>query len=286
MLLRLGLAGCFAMALALCVAPLSGEEPGIAPSAHSILPFELRANFLIVVNGQIGSLEGMKFILDTGASFTVIDRKVAERLDLQKRPGKITNFDRKTTVEWADVPDFRVGPLQVGTFPVLVAKLTDYSDFAEGVDGIIGLDLLARSKRLLIDYQRQLISWEYTGSSTGRNSAPTFLSVPLDVQGARLHLVLDTGLQGILLYKDRLYSSLPRLRLHDKDPKVHFGRMQTTRFELPGVRLAGPEAVATVFLMDQPASGDPPGIDGYLGVATLNAKRVEFDFTANTFRWE
>jgi hypothetical protein len=47
------------------------------------------------------------------------------------------------------------------------------------------------------------------------------------------------------------------------------GRLQTTQVKLPGVRLFGPETVATVFLTDGPAAGQLPVIDGHLGVASL-----------------
>jgi hypothetical protein len=53
--------------------------------------------------------------------------------------------------------------------------------------------------------------------------------------------------------------------------------------KLPGVRLSGPEAVATVFLTDGPATGQ---LYGSLGVAPLQAKRVEFDFAAMTLPWQ
>jgi hypothetical protein len=47
------------------------------------------------------------------------------------------------------------------------------------------------------------------------------------------------------------------------------GRLQTTQVKLPGVTLFGPQTVATVFLTDGPATDQLPGIDGYLGVASL-----------------
>jgi hypothetical protein len=63
----------------------------------------------------------------------------------------------------AEIPNLRVGPLQTGAHPVLVAKLSDYSEFAENVDGIIGLDLLGRSKKLFIDHEKPAVSWEFLG---------------------------------------------------------------------------------------------------------------------------
>jgi predicted aspartyl protease len=264
---------------------LSAQESG-ASSIRATIPFQLHSDFLVVVNGQVGNLDGLKFILDTGATYTLIDQKIADRLRLRRRPGKITNFDREVPVDWAEIPYLRIGPIQTGPFPVLVAKLGEYSKFAENVDGIIGLDLLGRSKKLFIDYEKQTVSWEFASDGTGGCPSPTYFTIPFVVQGFPMHLIVDTGFQGILLYKDRLRKGLPALRMEGESIEVGMGRMQTTQVKLPGVRLVGPEMVATVYLTDGPAAGQLPGIDGYLGVASLQATRVEFDFAARVMRWQ
>jgi predicted aspartyl protease len=250
------------------------------------IPFQLVSNFLVVVNGRVGDLDGLKFILDTGASYTLIDQKVADRLKLLRRPGKITNFNREVSVEWAEIPNLRIGPLQTGTFRVMVAKLADYSDFAENVDGIIGLDLLGRSKKLFIDYEKHTVSWELAGETADQFPTAGYFTIPVVVQGFPVHLVIDTGLQVIVLYKDRLHRGLPDLRTEGEAIQGGVGRLHATQVKLPGVRLVGPETVATVFLADGPETGKLPGIDGYLGVASLQAKRVEFDFAARVLRWQ
>lgn len=264
---------------------LQAQESG-ASALRPAIPFELRSEFLVVVNGQVGDLEGLKFILDTGASHTLIDRKVADRLRLRLRPGKVTNFNREVPVDWAEIPSLRVGPLQTGPLGVMVTKLGEYSEFAENVDGIMGLDVLERSKKLFIDYEKQTVSWELSSEGAGGAPAPTYFTIPVFVQGFPMHLVIDTGFQVILLYKDRLHKGLPDLRTEGAAIEGGVGRLKTTQVKLPGVRLFGPEAVATVFLTDGPATGQLPGIDGYLGVASLQAKRVEFDFAARVLRWQ
>jgi predicted aspartyl protease len=269
----------------LLTSPLNAQDL-TTPAVRPAIPFQLVSNFLVVVSGQVGDLHGLKFILDTGASYTLIDQKVADRLKLRRRPGKITNFNREVPVDWAEIPDLRVGPLQTGTFRVMVAKLGEYSDFAENVDGIIGLDVLGRSKKLFIDYEKQTVSWELAGKTADQLPAPGYFTIPIVVQGFPVHLVIDTGLQVIVLYKDRLHKGLPDLRTEGEAIQGGVGRLQTTQVKLPGVRLVGPETVATVFLADGPEAGKLPGIDGYLGVASLQAKRVEFDFTARVLRWQ
>ena len=197
----------------LSVSFLKAQDLGKSP-ASSTIPFQLRSGFLVVVNGQIGDLAGLKFIVDTGASFTFIDRKVADRLKLPRRPGKTTNFDRNVPVGWAVIPDLRVGPVRSGALRVMVAKLGEYSEFAEDMDGIIGLDLLGRSEKISIDFEMRTISWEMASEQGGGRPSPAYFSIPFIVQGFPMHLILDTGFQGILLYKDRLRKGLPDLRTH------------------------------------------------------------------------
>jgi predicted aspartyl protease len=265
--------------------PLDAQDPGKSPTLTTI-PFQLRSGFLVVVNGQIAELSGLKFIVDTGASYTFIDRKVADRLKLPRRPGKTTNFDREIPVDWAVIPDLRIGSLRIPALRVMVAKLAEYSEMAEDVDGIIGLDVLGKSEKLAIDFELHTISWKLAGELDSRRPPPVYFSIPFVVQGFPMHLVLDTGFQGILLYKDRLRKGLPDLRTQGRPTEVDFGRLQTTRVILPGVRLAGPETVATVFLSDGPQPGGLPDVDGYLGITSLKAKRVELDFAARVLRWE
>jgi hypothetical protein len=50
----------------------------------------------VVVDGQIGNLKGLRFILDTGATHSLIDRKVADRLRVEAARGKVMNFDKSS----------------------------------------------------------------------------------------------------------------------------------------------------------------------------------------------
>jgi gag-polyprotein putative aspartyl protease len=66
------------------------------PETSNVEAFDLREGFLIVVDGRIGPLEHLKFILDTGASHTVVSRKIADQLALSREPGSVIKFSEKT----------------------------------------------------------------------------------------------------------------------------------------------------------------------------------------------
>jgi len=249
------------------------------------VPFELVSGFLVVVDGQVGELGGLRFVLDTGSSYTVIDRRVADKLRLPRHSGKITNFDRDIPVAWADVRDLHAGPIRSSAASLVIVRLQEYSEFAENVDGIIGLDLLSRGKSLTIDYERRMVTFEPLEAG-GEEPAPSrALVAPIVVQGVRLRLLVDTGFREMLLYRDRL-RELPNVSTVGQAKSAVIGRLQATQVSLPGVRIVGPERVATVFLINSPANGDPHGVDGYLGPASLHAKRIELDFAARKLRWE
>src|SRR5277367_291050 len=148
-------AGKFFAFLALTLASYAHPKDLDISTPGPMLPFELRSDFLVVVTGQVGELADLKFIVDTGSSYTVIDQKVADTLRLARRPGKVTNFDRDIPVEWADVRNLRAGPIRAPVARVMIVSLAKYQEYAENVDGIIGLDLLSRGKKLTIDYERR-----------------------------------------------------------------------------------------------------------------------------------
>lgn len=248
------------------------------------VPFELVSGFLVVVNGQVGDLHGLRFVLDTGTTTTVIDRKIADRLGLRRRAGTVTNFDRPSAVEWAEIPELRVGPMRVGTTAVMVANLTDYSTFAENIDGILGLDLLTKIKKLTIDYDTGMLSFLLDDQAARDHSPSHCLIVRLLVQGRPLRLVLDTGIQGIVLYGRTLHG-LSNFRTEGETSDATMGRTRGKQIKLPGVRIGHAEIVATVFVVDDSGHDLPPGVDGYIGPAVLQAKRIELDFAASTLRW-
>ncbi len=267
------------------ISGLNAQESGKL-SVSPTMPFELVSGFLVVVNGEIGNLHGLKFILDTGASHSLIDRKVADTLRLQRHSGEVISFGRRISVEWADISELRVGPLRAEAIRIMVVKLAEYSELADHADGIIGLDLLSKSRRFSIDYDRRTVSFQLEKDGTPERSPSACFVVPLVVQGVPVHVVVDTGLQGILLYKHRLHKRLPKMRIEGESTNAAMGRLRAIQVRLPGVQIVGAQVAITVFLIDGPDEDALPGVDGYLGPAALQAKRVEFDFDAGVLRWQ
>jgi predicted aspartyl protease len=256
-----------------------------AESKASIIPFELLSDFVVVVRGQVADLGGLRFILDTGSTHTVIDRHVADTLGLRRQSGRVINFDRYIPVDWADVPELRVGPIQATAFRVMVVNLAEYSAFGQGADGILGMDLLSRGKKLAIDYEKKLVSIEINQESKSGAAPPNGFVVLVTVQGVPMRLLVDTDFQGILMYKGRLRSGLPNMRTEGEPQNAVMGRVRGTQVNLPGVQIFGHDAVTPVLLIDGPNT-DIGAVDGYLGPMSLHAKRLEMDFASKVLRWQ
>ena len=272
----------------LLVAALSSHATAQDPphlSAGRATSFELVSGFEVVVHGQIGELGDLKFILDTGSSYSVIDLRLAERMGLHRRPGNVLNFDRNLALEWAEVSDVRVGPICIPAMDMMVTRVADISEFAENVDGIIGMDVLSRAQKMSIDYDTKRISFEMDERRGSKPFVMRTFVIPVVIQGISMRLLVDTGLKYIVLYKERLRSTIPHLRIEGEPRDGLMGRLQVTQVKLPGVRILGSEAVTPVLLLGGPFKTDNGAVDGYLGPASLHVRLLELDFVARTLRW-
>src|SRR5262249_37663290 len=179
---------------------------------------------------------------------SVIDRNVVAKLHLRRHTAKIMNFDRFAATEYADVPTFQMGPLRAKGLRVIVANLIEYSEFATGVDGIVGADLLSRSRTLGIDYEKKRLYFELEPNEIIPGPVPRCFVVPVVVQGATMRLVVDTGLAEILLYGDRLEKYGSRIRTEGQPETVSIGRIHGRKVALPRVQLGRSDETITAIL--------------------------------------
>jgi predicted aspartyl protease len=256
-----------------------------ATKQDTSIPFELENGFLVVVQGRIGTLKALKFVLDTGATHTIIDASVAEKLDLSRQAGTFLSFDRRIKIDWTTIPEFQVGPLTAQNLRAMVGPLRDFSDFSGTVDGIIGLDFLGLSQSLRIDFASKLLQFRTRASSDFVETAGTLAPiVHLQVQGQRVALILDTGVRNIVLFKERLHQNLPNLKFATSVVPTSEGRLRGGTAGLPGIRVGLNELQVPVFLISKAPSSLPAEIDGFLGARAFNSTIVEVNFEAGVLR--
>ena len=265
-------------------ASLPGAIAG--PVTSNVEAFDLREGFLIVVDGRIGPLEHLKFILDTGASHTVVSRKIADRLALSREPGSVINFQRKLPMEWARFPEVQVGPVVATDARMMVADLNQYSEFTKGIDAIAGLDLLSRCQRVQIDYQAKLIGFQ---ARSGASQVPLFqakgILVTVMLQDQPVHLLVDTGFQEIALFEERLGPRMRGVDVQQVAP-VKIGSLVGDVVRFPELKLGPVGPNSPVLLVRGKTETVPGGLDGYLGPRALGAKKIELDFGSMMLRWQ
>jgi predicted aspartyl protease len=274
---------CSSTSIQVDIASTCGE-----PATVRAVPFKLYASYLVVVEGRIGAVEKLKFVLDTGVIHSVVDQKVAKKLRLQRHSAQVLNFNRTIAIERAIFPDVQFGPVQVRNPSMLIADLAHFSDFATHVDALIGMDLLSLSN-LTIDNDAKNVLFDPLDrvvSAAALNTDPVAMTAELLLQNHPLRLIVDTGLQGVLLYAERVRKRIPELRVEDESEVDIGGRMRAKQMTVPNARLGPTEMALTIWLVNGPPENVLPGIDGFLGTASLKARRIKFNFATNTLSWE
>jgi predicted aspartyl protease len=254
---------------------------------NNTIPFQLKNNFLILVEGRIGDVGPLKFILDTGFTHTIVDARAAGNLPLVRQKGKVLNFDKYVPVDWTELPEIQLGPLRAQHVPVMVGDLKQYSELAAGVDVIIGLDLLRVFQSVRVDYRRSLLTFKTSDPGSFLSSGDvSALVVQFTIQGQPVRLILDTGLQGILLYTDRFRKHHLGVKLNGPITRGHEGRLAGEQVMLSGIHFGRDELQAPAFFIPAAPNLLPADIDGYVAPNILGAQMIELDFAANTIRWQ
>jgi len=269
--------------------PSSEPRHEASPGHHEIL-FQKYRDYLIVVQGSLGDIQRLNFIIDTGTDRTVMDSRVAQKLHMVGVVGRLAVHDHVVEVQQAILPSVQIGALRAEFLPVLIR---DLAFFQKGlgirIDAVIGLDVLSLSN-FSIDYTTKRIVFgtvPVSGSSAPFQSTPPWLTVPMEVNGVSLHLLLDTAASGILLFQSRIRDRLPQL--------ISLGERKSSNmggdFRLQRVLLATTNFGETDFgrqnaFVVEDQEDRSREFDGLLGPSALGLKQIAFDFQRRTFSWK
>jgi hypothetical protein len=251
-------------------------------------PIEIYDGYLIVLEGSAGDQQGLKFLVDTGSTFTTIDRKLADSLNLARYPGEVINLDRTLTLTRAVLPSISYGPQTAHDVPVLVADLRYFRSNGVKIDAVIGLDILARENFCLDFAHKRIIfgALERLANAVAMEADAVSVNVQMDLDGYKVWMIADTGMPGILLYEDRLVTMNANYRVQrETTGRSMSGAIHSKIALLPRLRLGDQDLDRLVYLTDDPRSADARNTAGYLGLAALHAKEIEFDFEHGELRW-
>ena len=144
-----------------------------------------------VTNVQIGSVGPLRFLVDTGATTTVIDRSVARRIGLRPT-GTIAAVSTTGAlpVEEGMLEDLRAGNISSGNTPVLIMDLPRFPNHGH-LDGILGMSFFAGRAVLLDIRNRSLILDAPPPRGTTLNAHEVVGRVAIEIEG--LNFILDSG---------------------------------------------------------------------------------------------
>jgi hypothetical protein len=127
----------------------------------------------------------------------------------------------------------------------------------------------------------------HTNRETAAKSESGCFTVDLQAQDHPLHLILDTGLDGIFLFEDRVQAKVPGLKMGNVIERITIGRrIGAKEATIPGMRLGPIKVDGRVLRLKGPSEIKLDGINGFLSVASFRAKRISFNLATKMISWE
>jgi len=252
------------------------------------LSMNVVGGYLIVVKGSIGDRHALNFLLDTGATTSVIDRKLAERLNLTTNSSQMVNFDKTVKTQWCVLPELVYGPERAANVKVVVEDLRYLRASGAAVDGVIGWDLLRRHS-FRLDFADKRVVFGAISATEGHSvpcrESSLYLTVPIDLDSRELWMIADTGMRGATFYEPQLEATSYQRQASISGRTVS-GKVESQVALVPRLRLGTQDLDRRVYVVRPPSSTLLHGVAGYLGIASLNAKQVTFDLDRGVLSWK
>jgi predicted aspartyl protease len=246
-------------------------------------------DFGIVVQGGIGSVNNLNFLVDTGAVPSVLSERLASRIGVTGTPGAFALLDKDTTALYVTVDEVRLGSIRVHDLPMVVFDLARFERLLGiRIDAIIGLDVLARHS-FSIDYKRRTITPGLSGLARhavsveihGSSSAPYWV-LPISLGDHNFRVLLDTGANNFTLFEGHAQNTTADSLLVNGVKETAAPRLRSSLLMIGDTPLKTQIVVAI--------KGAPlevlREVDGVLGPTALGIARIEFDWENKCLRWD
>ena len=250
------------------------------------LRFDLYHDYLIVVQGSAGPVKGLNFLLDTGASPTILDRQVARSLHLDELPGLLAGVNGTVAAGKAIVPSLQVGPMRRDNLPVVVEDLSFFHKaIPVHIDAVVGLDVIGQSP-IEIDYSGREIRFGPIPSLKNALRLEMKRGLPLvEVQLNEIsaRLVLDTGASSLILFEPKTPSASP-VRISAVQPSSNtMGEFAGKTLWLHSLRMGQVDfsREPAVLVRGRPETSDD--FDGLVSPALLGITKIAIDLDQGVF---
>jgi hypothetical protein len=268
------------------VAVLTGTQPVSNPAIE--LPIQLYRDYLVVVEGSIGTLEKLTFIIDTGAYPSMIDQRVATALGLSERDGKVALVNQSVRTKLATLPVVGVGPVRVESVPVLVQDLSSLEKtLGRRIDAIVGLDVLGKTS-FSINYKTKRLRFgpvERTRSTVSFQTGPPFITVEALLHDRTVRLLVDTGASALMLFQSRSKNQISLPAGGVARATNVGGDFQRQAVLFPNTRLGKEELGPQTGFVVADQRDDARDFDGLLSVRGLHLEEIGFDFESHEISW-
>ena len=173
----------------------------------SWVPIAIDSAGAIIVHVRINDSGPFPFLLDTGASHSVVSVSLAERLKLPLVASTtVTTSTGRETRGVVRLTQTSIGSVRSGTVLASVAPASHLASIVRGIDGIIGQDFLF-SFNYTLDYRRRRLIWT-DGGTAGEGTRLQLVAqhgrylVQIAVPGERTPLLLvpDSGANGFVMF--------------------------------------------------------------------------------------
>jgi predicted aspartyl protease len=264
----------------LTVLLVAGEPPAKGYTDGQTVRFDLYRDYLIVAKGSAGPLKGLHFLVDTGASPTVLDRPLAQKLQLEEIPASIAVVEGSVHAGQATLPSLQFGPMRRDNLNVLIEDLSFFQKaLPVHIDAVVGLDVLGQSA-FEIDYIAREI--RFGSFPPLANSLPLQLKAGLPIVGAEMnhlsvHLLVDTGASSLILFEPSTPRPASPMKISADRSANTIGEFERKQVWLPSLRVGETEfGRKSAFLVRNRGTANQD-FDGLMSPVALGITKVAVD---------